>query len=247
MLKISAIVDIGLVRTKNDDRILLGNQVYSEGEYNLEIDNEYFLCAVCDGIGGYLHGDLAAEMTLSELSKVNDFSIENLLAAINNSNDKVLQKQKESNEFSKMGTTLSGVAIKDNDVIIYNIGDSRVYIYNEDDFKQLTHDHSQVQRMVDAKLITKEEARLNPLRNIITGYIGKVDFHPDIIYHKNIFNKGNYLLICSDGVTDIIDDDDIKKILSSDEDVKVKARMIVEEVKKNGAYDNISIIIIQKN
>ena len=88
MLDVCAIVDIGLVRTKNDDRILLGKTVYSEGEYYLENIDDNFICAVSDGIGGYSHGDLAAEMTLHEFIDIREFSEETVLEVINISNDK---------------------------------------------------------------------------------------------------------------------------------------------------------------
>ena len=244
MLKIAAIVDIG-ARTKNDDRILIDNKIHSLCELSLTCGPE-LLAAVADGVGGAFYGDVAAELALKELAGVTDFSIEEIKTKIVSANERVLEGQK--NEFhEKMATTLTGVYIKGSDLIVFNVGDSRVYRIRNGLARQLTHDDSKIQNLLDNNLVTIEEAKSHHDRNIITKWVGKKLLTPEVTLYPDSFFQNDYLILCSDGLSDMLDSENIETILTLSISLEDKTKKLIDAINQKGANDNVSIIIIKKD
>ncbi len=248
MLDICARVDIGLVREKNDDRILLGKDVYSLGEYCYTVSETDYIAAVADGVGGEEYGDEAAEIALKCFVDINTVDEATLKDYIKRANDKVMQRQAEDIKRAKMSTTLAGVFIKGGDLITFNVGDSRVYHIRDGGMRRLTRDHTPVQELLNRGYINEEQAFRHPERNIITRFIGHGQrCVPYISKREGIFCIGDMILLCSDGLTDALMPVEIKRVLNN-KSLSLRGRLdeLISLTHSRGGYDNTSIILINK-
>ncbi len=235
-----SITDRGRLRNSNQDSVFCDEN---------PVGRFPNLFLVADGMGGHKAGDLASKLCIEEVvsririsearTPVNAF--EQAIAA---ANQKVFQSAQEDSEFAGMGTTLVGAMVEDDTVYIVNIGDSRLY-YMRDYLEQITVDHSLVEEMVQSGEIQKEEMRTHPNKNIITRAIGTDDtVRPDCFELK--VQEGDVLLLCSDGLTNMIDDVEIEKILKRHkEDMKLAGENLVQQANEAGGKDNISVILVR--
>jgi protein phosphatase len=167
-------------------------------------------------------------------------AIETALAETNNA---LISKSKEQSELEGMGTTFVVATIFDKEMYVANIGDSRLYVIGKE-MKQITEDHSLVEAMVKNGEIDRSEARLNPNKNIITRCLGaNTDVEPDF-FEVNL-EKGDTVLMCSDGLTNMLEDETIERIIRENEDPETAADTLVKYANQNGGKDNIAIIIIK--
>ena len=148
-------------------------------------------------------------------------------------------------EFEGMGTTLVIAIIYKNNLYVANVGDSRCYLLNENDFNKITIDHSVVEELVKANIITEEEAKTHPRRNHITRAIGTDEMVIVDIFKKQI-DAGNKILLTSDGLTGFVDDNTIKDILLKDEDVNDLTQELINTANDVSGRDNISVILIEE-
>lgn len=239
-MKISAKTDVGLWRNDNQDS-------YKAGYF----EDGTVWCVVCDGMGGAAGGDIASKMAVELISKrietcfnskMKPSSVGNLLeSAINLANIEIFDKAKENIEYSGMGTTVVAAIIGNNTVYVSHAGDSRAYIKHNDEFDQITIDHSLVQEMVDRGEITEEEAENHPIKNYITRALGvDRDIAVDYCYHD--FSEGDILLVCTDGLTNMVSDEEIAKKLDLEEGC---ADELVKIALKNGGKDNVTAVVIK--
>lgn len=236
--------DIGMHRKENQDRIEVPND-----------KNKLKLFIVADGMGGANAGGVASQMAIEyvknsimvgiEETEYEREKIEELLRkAIVDANKYVYNKSKANSEYTGMGTTISVALVVKNKVYIGHIGDSRIYRIRKHIMRQLTKDHSYVQELLRNKTITKEEAENHPQKNILLKVLGcEPEIEPDIMVKG--FVKDDVLLLCSDGLTNMIDKDDIHEMISeSKHNLKDTCNSLISRAKKNGGYDNISVILI---
>ena len=142
-----------------------------------------------------------------------------------------------------MGTTFTCGVIEGSRLIVVHIGDSRAYIFGKNGFKQVTSDHSYVMEMVRHGRMTEEEAKDHPKRNIITKAIGtNGDIEADLFIEE--LKEGDYVLICSDGLTTMVKDETIAEILSENTNINESLKRLISEANKNGGKDNISVVLI---
>ncbi|HOC08987.1 MAG: serine/threonine-protein phosphatase [Clostridiales bacterium] len=251
MLIVSAIVDTGLVRQKNDDRILLDDKVYSTGEYSHAVRGYRYLAAVADGVGGEGFGEEAAQTALECIAGIGGQEItETMLSdVISKANEAVMGKQAEDLARARMATTLAGVYIDGDDLITFNVGDSRVYRIRDGLMMRLTHDHSEVQELLDHGYIDEAEAMNHPKRSIITRFIGHPQLClPDIVKYEGKFLPGDLLLLCSDGLTDQLEEEEIENIMDVEGvSLQLRAWQLIHLTHEKGGFDNTSIILIHKN
>lgn len=218
MLNITANVDIGIGPSQNDDRALVNDHIIKIGEYEVILDSDICLATVCDGVGGEDYGYEAAQITSKIFSKmwgnqINKTTIESSIYTANNS---IIKKQKSSLNYRRIATTLAGVYIEGPDYIVFNVGDSRVYRFRNKYVSLLTKDHSLVQELVDLNILSPKEAKTDSRKNIITRYIGHpTDFDGNIDIYKGALHKKDILLVCSDGLSDFLTEDDFEDILSN--------------------------------
>ena len=239
-MQVFAKTDIGRERKQNEDSYYIANE-----------EDKVQLFMVADGMGGYNAGEVASKMAIDEVKKYidkhfqkNKDNIEELLVnAIENANSAIYKKAEKNKELKGMGTTLDVSLIYNSKVYIGHIGDSRVYRIRKDFMRRLTKDHSYVQTLIEDGTITKEEAFNHPKKNMITkalGCNGKVE--PDI--YVKTFIKNDILLMTSDGLTNMIKEDEIFNIIKEDKENAVNK--LVEKANDNGGYDNITVVIIMK-
>jgi len=238
---------IGKVRKNNED--------YCKGEI---IDTDFGtigIFALADGMGGHNKGEVASELAVENIIK---FLKENLLQsndikidyiddiikqAYHSVNKIIYEKSITSLEFEGMGTTLITAITYKNNLYVANVGDSRCYLLNEGGLKKITIDHSVVEELVKANIITEEEAKTHPRRNHITRAIG-TDEMVIVDIFKLETNKDNKILLASDGLTGFVDDNIIENIILKDEDAKDLAQELINTANDISGRDNISVVLI---
>lgn len=233
--------DVGRVRSMNQDACACG-----------EFPGGMVWAVVCDGMGGAASGDVASatavriiseriQMSYREGMQAN--SIRSLLfSAIESANAVVFDMSCANPEFAGMGTTVVATILHDGAAYIAHAGDSRAYRITGGTMHQLTRDHSMVQAMVDRGQITALEAKDHPRKNIITRALG-VDDKILIDFCEEPFESGDILLICTDGLTNAVDDEEICRIATKTQDGRAADRL-VERANENGGPDNITVVMI---
>ena len=233
------LTDPGIVRDHNEDSVTIVKNIEDE-----------ILLAVADGMGGHRAGNIASEMTVTdlgrewvntdytELSQIRDW----FLVSLENENKKVYELG-QTDEFKGMGTTVEALAIVDNNVIYAHVGDSRIGLLRHGEYQLLTSDHSLVNELVKAGQLTEEEAANHPQKNIITQSIGQANpVEPDL--GVQMLEENDYLIINSDGLTNMITNDEIVEILNQDKNLDEKNKELVSLANDRGGLDNITIALI---
>lgn len=235
--------DIGLIRDSNQDSFK-----------TKRISENAVLSTVCDGMGGVNGGNIASKIAVDEITNyflsnynddMSDNEIKNLLEnAVYSANLKIYNKSKEDQSLEGMGTTAVASLIRGNKLFVVHVGDSRAYIINNNEIKKLTIDHSIVQEMVSNGEITENEARVHPNKNIITKALGvSKNIDPDYI-SVDILDD-DVLLICTDGLTNYIEDDKLLSMFKSYK-IDVLPDKLISYAKEMGGSDNITLVIVNK-
>ena len=220
--------DIGCLRDHNEDSLVVTPPLF----------------AVADGMGGHAAGEVASEIAvrvLSELAPEHPDG-EALGRAIEEANRAVIQAAREGRGRQGMGTTMTPAMLEGERLVIAQVGDSRAYLLHQGKLQQLTRDHSLMADMIEAGQLTPEEARTHPQRSVITRALGSdAHLHPDI-YEINV-ETGDRLLICSDGLSGMIFDDQIENTLRRVQDPQRCASQLVNEAIAAGGHDNVTVIV----
>ena len=218
--------DIGCLRDHNEDSLVVTPPLF----------------AVADGMGGHAAGEVASEIAvrvLSELAPEHPDG-EALGRAIEEANRAVIQAAREGRGRQGMGTTMTAAMLEGERLVIAQVGDSRAYLLHQGKLQQLTRDHSLMADMIEAGQLTPEEARTHPQRSVITRALGSdAHLHPDI-YEINV-ETGDRLLICSDGLSGMIFDDQIENTLRRVQDPQRCASQLVNEAIAAGGHDNVTV------
>lgn len=241
-MEVGVKTDIGKVREINQDA------------YYISAD-EGPLFIVADGMGGHKAGEIASNMAVdiisSDLGKdmnfleLDDKEIQNRIKqSIGKANQEIYKKSLEDECFAGMGTTVTLIYIKGKKVFIGHVGDSRAYLFRENTLAQLTEDHSLVEELIRNGSISREEAKLHPQRNIITRAVGtSPDIEADLIVKEK--SKDDIFLLCTDGLTNMLEDEEIREHLLSKEDMQKVCENLVEFANNKGGYDNITVVAIK--
>ena len=238
-MKAYSITDIGKKRSMNQDFVYASDQ---------PVGNLKNLLIVADGMGGHNAGDLASRYTVQEMlayikESEEDRPVPLLSMAIHHANEQVLEKAESEKELEGMGTTLVAATIQNEYLYVANVGDSRLYLI-DDGIEQITHDHSLVEEMIRIGELQRKDAKNHPDRNVITRAIGvrvpvRVDFFDVKLEH------GDRILLCSDGRTNMVEDERILEIVRKNSSIENAAVMLVDEANKNGGKDNISVVLAE--
>ena len=236
------LTDPGCVRKQNQDA------------YRIEqLDRGTLLCVVCDGMGGAKSGNvassLAVEVFVDEISRswkpgMESDRIDQMLRnAVKLANFTVFDQAAQFEEFAGMGTTLVAALVREGKATLVNVGDSRAYGINRNGISQLTKDHSLVQMMVDRGDLTPEVAKSYPGKNLITRAIGTEATVLCDIYHREM-NKGDYLLLCSDGLSNVMDDQEILFEVAHGVNKDRCCQRLLSIAKNRGAPDNVTSVLV---
>jgi len=234
--------DRGRIRSNNEDNG--GTFVNRDG---------HCLAIVADGMGGHLAGEVASGMTLTQLQQMWEQS-EGLRTAdqaeqwlktnIYKVNKLLLDHSMNNIECEGMGTTIEAVIATDNFTTIAHVGDSRSYILNDSGFQQLTEDHTLVNELVRTGQISKEDAEHHPRKNVILRALG-TEQEIKIDIKTIMFEEGDFLLLCSDGLSNKVTEDVMEEILKNGQSLEQKASTLINIANENGGEDNITLIILE--
>ena len=240
-VSVARLTDIGLLRERNEDAVA------SELTTGLVM--------VADGMGGYKGGAIASEIAILVVtSEVAEFEskadttqrlrvAEVLKNAVEKANDTIYKAAQQNERCEGMGATMVAGIFSDNRLIVGHIGDSRLYRLRAGTLTQLTEDHSLLQEQINAGLITREQAKVSNDGHLVTRALG-TDAEVELEVHEYDVEVGDFYLLCSDGLTDIVDDVDINAILlESGEDIDLAAANLVKLANNHGGKDNISVVI----
>jgi protein phosphatase len=238
-LEIVKLTDPGMVRSHNEDSV--------------GIDAEAGIVILADGMGGYNAGEVASGMTVAMLS-------DNLKAAlregrrdmatlageeVQKTNGAIFQAAQSQPQYNGMGTTLVLVLFRDNRATVAHIGDSRLYRLRGEQFEQITRDHSLLQEQIDSGMITREDARHSHNKNLVTRALG-VDATVEVEIREYDALPGDLYLLCSDGLNDMVVDEDIQLTLGlMGANLEMAAQQLVQMANDNGGRDNVSVILVR--
>lgn len=239
-MKFYAITDIGRKRELNEDYI------YTSGQPIGALPN---LFIVADGRGGHKAGDYASMHTVDRFVEVirelgEEHGVQDAInEAVTAANAYIYQRSRENSNLSGMGTTLVLASCIGNEAIVANIGDSRLYLVN-DAMTQITRDHSLVEEMVTLGGIDREMARNHPDKNIITRAVGVKEKVAADFFEVDL-TKGDRLLLCSDGLTNMLRDEEIYQIIQNNKELEQAAKALVDAANENGGRDNIAVVLVE--
>ncbi len=238
MLSSYAMTDIGRTRMVNQD------YVFSCLE---PIGNLPNLFIVADGMGGHQAGDFASSYSVKKFLESVSLSLQKhphkiFEDAIRYANRELIEKSRENPELKGMGTTMVALTIVDDKAYAANVGDSRLYLM-EKELTQITVDHSLVQEMIRLGELTKESARNHPDKNIITRAVG-AGKRINADFFEFAFTRDSVLLMCSDGLSNMVDDGQLAVLLKSAKSPEKIGKKLIETANKNGGRDNIAVIVI---
>lgn len=233
----------GLVRKENQDTFLF--------EYFEE--KKVAVCLVCDGMGGVRGGSIASQTAADAFmthirtrmeSRIPAEYAAIMLEAADFANLKIYSRAQKDSNCKGMGTTLVGALLSGSELIVINIGDSRAYLLSNEKISQITRDHSLVEDMVRRGDITIEEARSHPRKNLITRALG-VDMQASCDIFTPDIKAGDYLLLCSDGLSNQMTEEEIFDITSSAGDLETSCEALMQLALERGAPDNVTLVMLQ--
>ena len=223
--------DVGLTRKQNEDAAWY--------------DEKKAIYAVADGMGGHLAGEVASQMAIDAVRDMAERertpSISALKDMVRAAHEAIFAHAEENSECAGMGTTLSVLWRGGNYVYIAHVGDSRIYRLREGVMERITQDHSLVEELVRAGIITPEQARTHPRRNVITRALGtQGENEPDLLVAD--IRKGDVFLLCSDGLTSMVEDSAIEETLR-DNNLERAADSLIEQALAAGGRDNVTVVL----
>ncbi|NQX34806.1 protein phosphatase 2C domain-containing protein [Herbiconiux sp. VKM Ac-2851] len=230
----AAVSHVGKIRSNNQDSGFAGETLF----------------AVADGMGGHAGGDVASALALQRLAEIDgeygsavdaEFALQEAIVA---ANAVLTETVYEHPELTGMGTTLSALVRVGHSVALAHIGDSRVYRLRDDVLTQITVDHTFVQRLVDSGRITPEEAKTHPRRSVLMRVLGDVDAAPEVDLQVMDTRPGDRWMLCSDGLSGVVEHDDIEKILKNQISPSDAANALVKESLDHGAPDNVTVVVV---
>ncbi len=226
-VEVGAATDIGRVREVNEDSYLVEDPLY----------------AVADGMGGHRGGDVASSLALGTVEELFREREGSLADQVREANRAVHERSVADTKVSGMGTTLTAVMIEDGNARFAHVGDSRAYLLRAGDLRQVTSDHTLVARMVKAGEISPEEAAVHPHRNVITRSLGT---EPTVVVDEDTVPllDDDRLLMCSDGLTSMVQEDQIQAILEAEPDPQRAADRLVKAANRAGGIDNITVLVL---
>ncbi len=234
-----AATDVGRIREVNQDYIFCSMEPVGK------LPN---LFLVADGMGGHKAGDLASRYTVETLTdSIKNSASDNPITIINDAiieaNTKLLEKAAESEQYTGMGTTLVVCTIIGESMYVANVGDSRLYLY-DGRLSQITRDHSLVAEMVALGKLGRDEARRHEKKNVITRAIGGAKEIMADFFEAEL-TAGNRIIMCSDGLSNMVEDEEIERVLASDIPIEDKTKQLLGRANENGGKDNIAVVIIE--
>ncbi|MGZ4031477.1 MAG: Stp1/IreP family PP2C-type Ser/Thr phosphatase, partial [Tumebacillaceae bacterium] len=239
-MQYAAKTHVGLVRQLNEDVYTVDTQL-----------EPYGVAVVADGMGGHLAGEVASALALEtvltqfkEQAANEEDPADLVVAAMQSANRAVHERANSSERLNGMGTTLVACLFDEQHIYLGHIGDSRGYLYQAGNLRQLTDDHTLVNELYKSGQITAEEAQHHPQRNIVTRAVGTDSKVQADLLHME-WSAGDILLLCSDGLTDMVDQKRLSAIVSGDQTLDAKVDALIDAALASGGHDNITVVAVQ--
>jgi len=223
----AAATDIGMVREGNEDSYLVDEPLF----------------AVADGMGGHRGGEVASQLALETVEKLFRKGTGDLAEQVQEANRAVFERSVEDRQVAGMGTTLTAALVEGDRIRLAHVGDSRAYLLRDGELRRLTEDHTLVHRMVTEGEISEEEAEGHPQRSVLTRALG-VDMFVDVDDDVVQVRSGDRLLLCTDGLTGMVSEDEIKEVLQDVADPSEAAERLVRAANEAGGVDNTTVVIL---
>ena len=240
-MQVWGLTDPGCVRAQNQDALRIE-----------QLDRRCYLCVVCDGMGGAKSGNVASSLAIDvfvqEVRRARKSGMSTqqvgqmLRSAVKLANFTVYDQAQQFEAFSGMGTTLVAAYVEDRRAVIVNVGDSRAYLMNAEGVQCITTDHSLVQLMVQRGELTQEQAKRFPGKNFITRAIGTEAMGECDLFDAEL-EKGDFLLLCSDGLSNLLDDQELLFEVVHGVNKELCCRRLIDIAKTRGAPDNVTCIL----
>ena len=243
MQKYYANSDVGMQREKNEDYY----KAFTYAGYNIYV--------VADGMGGYQGGDIASKMAVETITSTIEQAIDNklietkngigltIIESIKRANLKIFEFASQDKKYENMGTTIVVVIEKDNKLYYVTVGDSRIYILS-DKLKQISKDDTYVAALVKDNIITEEEAKVHPQRHVLTKALG-IGKKVELEYNEIKVNNNDILLLCTDGITNMVEESKISEILEANRNTQINVvDKLIESANNNGGKDNSTAIVV---
>jgi PPM family protein phosphatase len=240
-IELHAAVDPGRARSNNEDSVAT--------------DDGVSLAVLADGMGGYNAGEVASNMATSFIrtelgrwlreasTQASDAEVRRAMdICVDNANRAIFNAANSNPQYAGMGTTLVVAVFRDNRVLLGHVGDSRCYRLREGRLQQITRDHSLLQEQIDAGLITPEQAAFSANKNLVTRAVG-VEDTVLLETHQHDVQAGDVFLMCSDGLSDMLDDEGIAQVLLAHDSLESGTRALIDAANDAGGKDNISVIL----
>jgi len=232
--KSAAVSHVGKIRSNNQDSGYAGAHLF----------------VVADGMGGHAGGDVASAIAIKSIVDADrefgssDDAEQALHAALVGANTRIAETVFDHTELTGMGTTVSGMILVGSKVAIAHIGDSRIYLMRSGELRQITADHTFVQRLVDSGRITEEEAAVHPRRSVLMRVLGDVDATPEVDTMSFETKPGDRWLVCSDGLSSYVSEDKIAAALTAKVGAKETAERLIKDSLDQGAPDNVTVVVV---
>lgn len=226
-IEVGSATDIGRVRERNEDSMLVDPPLY----------------VVADGMGGHRGGNVASQIAVETIERLGGEGRGSLADHVRDANRAVWERSVEDQRLSGMGTTVTAIQVDDDSIALAHVGDSRGYLLRDGLLRQLTTDHTLVARMVQSGEITEEEAEVHPHRNVMTRALG-TDEQVEVDEDSIALVDGDRLLLCSDGLTGMVTEDQIQAILETSEQPQQAADRLVKAANRAGGIDNITVVVL---
>ena len=238
-MKTFSLTDVGRVRESNQDYVYTSES---------PVGNLPNLFIVADGMGGHNAGDFASKYTVEQIVAYIEKApmtspVDLIRGAVSKANASLMAMAKSDVSLSGMGTTVVIATIAGDYMYVANVGDSRLYLLR-DELRQITKDHSLVQEMVRMGEMDASEAKFHPDKNIITRAVGAFE-ELQIDFFEEHVQPGDAVLMCTDGLSNMVDDTDIRQIIQTGRDVVEKVQHLVEAANRSGGKDNITVAVIE--
>ena len=248
---------VGKVRDNNEDNYFINGKIPDPNTTDMVFtadESKGGLYAVCDGMGGEECGEVASEIAVNTLHKFYRRMLEQGIAFdklidsyIDEANTQICDEIEKS-DGKRMGTTFAVLYIKNEIAHVYNIGDSRVYLLRNNLLSQLSCDHTQIKRLIDMGILTAEKAKTHPERHMLTQHLGI--FPDEMVLEPFVANPltvedNDMFLLCSDGLTDMLEDKAIEEIMRDSSDPQKATKKLIDAALQNGGKDNVTVIVVE--
>ncbi|MFA7078353.1 MAG: Stp1/IreP family PP2C-type Ser/Thr phosphatase [Syntrophomonas sp.] len=234
-MKVAAITDIGLRRKRNEDYYCINEEL------------SFFI--VCDGMGGHKGGNVASRLAVETMQKYLSFTtfaeiIPSLRNAVQMANEAVYAQGRSDESLFEMGTTLTAAVIENGNMLVAHVGDSSLFHYKKDGrLKKITRDHTLAEQMLTDGLLKNENQQTNVYNHVLTRAVG-VESKVEVDIYQEEITVGDWVLICTDGLTDLVSENEIYEHLKSAREPQATAQALLDLAMGKGGYDNITIVLL---